>query len=103
MSATPCSSAKFDAHPFTGGLLGEWVKYNLLFNLFFYSFLYALFENSATDATWCGGRPRPRPHSARWGPSSPSAKGVQSPIFGPCILWPNGWMDQDGTWHGSGP
>jgi len=20
-------------------------------------------------------------------------------IFGPCLLWPNGWMDQDGTWH----
>jgi len=19
------------------------------------------------------------------------------PIFGPCLLWPNGWMDQDGT------
>jgi len=26
-----------------------------------------------------------------------------SPIFGPCLLWPNGWMDQDGTWHGGGP
>ena len=24
-------------------------------------------------------------------------------IFGPCLLWPNGWMDQDGTWHGSMP
>jgi len=24
------------------------------------------------DATWYGGRPRPRPHSARWGPSYPS-------------------------------
>ena len=22
------------------------------------------------------------------------------PIFGPCLLWPNGWMDQDGIWHG---
>jgi len=21
-----------------------------------------------------------------------------SPIFGPCLLWPNGWMDEDGTW-----
>ena len=20
-----------------------------------------------------------------------------SPIFGPCLLWPNGWMDQDAT------
>jgi len=25
------------------------------------------------------------------------------PIFGPCLLWPKGWMDQDGTWHGSVP
>ena len=25
------------------------------------------------------------------------------PIFGPCLLWPNGRMDQDGTWHGGRP
>ena len=24
-------------------------------------------------------------------------------IFGPCLLWQNGRMDQDGTWHGGGP
>jgi len=24
-------------------------------------------------------------------------------IFGPCLLCPNGSMDQDGTWHGGGP
>jgi len=29
--------------------------------------------------------------------------GQSSPIFGQCLLWPNGWMDQDGTWHGSRP
>jgi len=23
--------------------------------------------------------------------------GTAPPIFGPCLLWPNGWMDQDGT------
>jgi len=23
------------------------------------------------------------------------------PIFGPCILWPNGWMDEDAAWYGS--
>ena len=23
------------------------------------------------------------------------------PIFGPCLLWPNGWMDQDAAWYGS--
>jgi len=40
----------------------------------------------------------------RWGPSSPPQKGGRAlPIFGPCLLWPNGGMDQDGTWHGGGP
>jgi len=34
------------------------------------------------------GNPAPLPKSGR----SP-------PIFGPCLLGPNGWMDQDGTWH----
>ena len=27
--------------------------------------------------------------------------GVEPPIFGPRLLWPNGWTDQDATWHGS--
>ena len=26
-------------------------------------------------------------------PSPP--KGAQPPIFGPCLLWPDSWMDQD--------
>jgi len=26
-----------------------------------------------------------------------------SPIFGPCLLWPNGWMDQDAIWYGGRP
>jgi len=30
-------------------------------------------------------------------------KGVEPPIFSPCLLWPNGWMDQHGTWHEGGP
>jgi len=21
------------------------------------------------------------------------------PTFGPCLLWPNKWMDRDATWH----
>ena len=25
------------------------------------------------------------------------------PIFAPCLLWPNGWMDEDATWYGSRP
>jgi len=24
-------------------------------------------------------------------------------IRGPCLLWPNGWMDEDETWHGGRP
>jgi len=26
-----------------------------------------------------------------------------SPIFGPCPLWPNGWIDPDDTWYGGRP
>jgi len=25
-------------------------------------------------------------------------KGTQPQIFGPCLLWPNGWIDQDAIW-----
>jgi len=28
-------------------------------------------------------------------------KGAQPPIFGPCLLWPNGWTDEDSTRYGS--
>jgi len=43
--------------------------------------------------------------SVRWGPNSPYQKGGRAPppVFGPCLLWPNGWMDQDGTWHEGRP
>ena len=30
-------------------------------------------------------------------------KGAQPPSLGPCLLWPNGWMDQDATWCGGRP
>ena len=33
----------------------------------------------------------------------PQKKGAEPPIFGPCLLWPNGWMDQDATWYGGKP
>jgi len=54
------------------------------------------------DGIWHGGRPHPRRHCVRWGPSFPPPKWGEapSPILGPCLLWPNGWMDQNGTWHG---
>jgi len=36
-------------------------------------------------------------------PAPPSPKGGRAPLpkknFGPYVLWPNGWMDQDGTWR----
>ena len=39
-----------------------------------------------------------------WGTSSPPPKrGQRPPIFGPFLLSPIGWMNQDGTWHGGGP
>jgi len=32
-------------------------------------------------------------------PLLPHKKGAQQPpVCGPCLLWPNGWMDQDATW-----
>jgi len=32
------------------------------------------------DATWCGGRPRPRPRCVRWRHSSPMEKGTAAPL-----------------------
>ena len=72
------------------------------------------------NETWHGGRPRPRPHCVRWGPSSLPKRGTAPnfrpvrqatvldgdpappqkrghsphPIFGPCLLWPNGHPPQ---------
>jgi len=37
------------------------------------------------------------------GTQLPPKKGGAAPNFHPCLLWPNGWMDQDGTWSGGGP
>jgi len=38
-------------------------------------------------------------HIALYGDPAPAAtKGHSSPIFGPYLLWPNCWMDQDATW-----
>ena len=49
------------------------------------------------DAIWYGGRPRPRPHCVRWGPSRPE-RGTAAPTFLPMSFVANGWMDQDATW-----
>jgi len=39
-------------------------------------------------------------HIALHGDPAPLKRGTVAPlpaIFGPCLLWPNGWMDQDAT------
>jgi len=38
------------------------------------------------DETWHGGRPRPRSHCVRWGPSSFLPKGAQPPNFRPMSI-----------------
>jgi len=32
-------------------------------------------------------------------PAPPPQKGDRTPIFGPCLLWPNGCMDEGATWY----
>ena len=40
------------------------------------------------DATWYGGRPRPRRHCVRWGPSYPTKTGTAPSLtFQPTLLW----------------
>ena len=41
-------------------------------------------------------RPRPSPPPHKGG-------GAPSPIFGPFLLWSNGWMHQYATWYGGRP
>jgi len=36
-------------------------------------------------------------------PAHPSKGHSSPPLFGPCLLWPNGWMDQYATWYGGRP
>jgi len=47
------------------------------------------------DATWYRGRPQPRRHGVRWGPSSPHGRGTAAPpLFSRCLLWRNGCSSQ---------
>jgi len=39
----------------------------------------------------------------RWGPSFSTPKAHPHPIFGPCLLWPKCWMDQDAPWYRDRP
>ena len=72
---------------------------------------YLLWPNGCMeqDATWYGGKPRPRrpcislspgDFVLAGGPSHLPQKGRSAPIFGLCLLRPNGYMDQDATWYG---
>jgi len=46
----------------------------------------------------------PRRLCVRWGPRSPPQKwGEPLSNFWLMFIGPNGWMDQDGTWHGGRP
>jgi len=49
--------------------------------------------------------PRPRRLCVWWRRSSPTEKkwNITHPIFGQCLLWPNGWMDEYATLYGSRP
>jgi len=55
------------------------------------------------DATWYGGKPQPGDFVLDGDLASSRKRGRSPSIFGPCLLRPNGWMDQDGTWRGGGP
>ena len=39
--------------------------------------------------------------TVRWGSSCRSPKGHSPQIFGPCLLWPSGWMDEGATLYAS--
>jgi len=36
-------------------------------------------------------------------PAPSPERGTAPLIFGPCVLLPNGWMDQDAAWYGGRP
>ena len=60
---------------------------------------------SDLDGTWHGGGPQSIGHIVLDGdPGPPPPKrDTAPPIFNPCLLWPNGWMDQDATWYEGRP
>jgi len=56
-----------------------------------------LLPNGCMDqvVNWYRGRPRPRLHLLDGDPAPPK-KGTATPsLFGPCLLWPSSWIDQD--------
>jgi len=55
------------------------------------------------DDTRYRGRSRPGYIVLDGDPAPPKRGHSSPPLFGPCLLWPNGWMDQDTTWYEGGP
>jgi len=55
------------------------------------------------DATWYGGRPRPRGFVVDREPAfpRPKQKGTAPTQFSAHVY--SGWMDRDATWHGGRP
>jgi len=51
------------------------------------------------DATWYGGKCRPRRRCVTWSRSSHPKRGTALLVFGSCLLWLNGWTDEDATWY----
>jgi len=43
------------------------------------------------------------PLRAEIGDPAHPKRGTAPQLFGPCLQWPNGWMDEDATWYGSRP
>ena len=42
-------------------------------------------------------------HIALDGDQAALPKGAQPSVFGPCLLWPKGWMEQNAIWYGGRP
>jgi len=42
-------------------------------------------------------------HTVLDGTQNSSPEGHSPPNFGPCLMWPNGWVDQNSTWYGGRP
>jgi len=70
-------ASSFQAHVYCGQMAG-WIKMPLGWEVCI----------SPSDIV-LDGDPAPLPQN-----------GAEPPIFGAHLLWPNGWMDQDATWHG---
>ena len=70
--------SQFSAHICCGQMAG-WIKIPL-----------GMEEGLGPGDFLLDGDPAPHPQKGAEPPS---------PIIGPCPLWPNGWMDQDGNWH----